>query len=241
MTSGGLAAAFNELGPQFEEATGIRLTTAYGASTGGAPDSIPVRLDRGEDAHLIILSGASFDRLADRGDVVAASRVILAESTIGMAVKNGAPKPDITTPDAFITTLEAAQSIGYSASVSGTYLSTDLFPRLGIWEQIEAKCQRIVSERVGSVVARGEVEIGFQQISEILPIEGVDFVGPIPDEFQKVSTYAAGLTTRAQNPEGARDLLEFLSSQDAAAVIAATGLVPKVQVQESEALGAASQ
>ena len=169
ITSGGFAAAYNILAPEFERTTGIRLVTAYGASSGGAPDSIPSRLSRGESADMIILSRSSLDRLTAAGEVVAESRVDLVRSSIGMAVRSGAARPDIGTTDAFVATLLAAESIGYSASSSGTYLSTVLFPRLGIWEQIEPKSKRILSERVATVVARGEVEIGFQQISEILP------------------------------------------------------------------------
>ena len=241
ITSGGFAAAYNVLGPKFERDTGVRLISAYGASTGGAPDSIPMRLARGEPADLIILSKPALDALTSQGEVVGSSRVDLAASKIGMAVKRGSPKPDISSPEAFIATLLAARSIGYSASVSGTYLSTDLFPRLGIWEELEPRSVRVASERVGSVVARGEVEIGFQQISEILPIEGADLVGPIPGAFQKVSTFSAGLTTRARNPADARALLDFLSSADVAQAIAATGLEPTVSREESDAPQAAPQ
>jgi molybdate transport system substrate-binding protein len=125
-----------------------------------------------------------------------------------------------------------AESIGYSASASGTYLSTVLFPQLEIWERIEPKSKRILSERVASVVARGEVEIGFQQISEILPIAGVDYVGPIPDDVQKITTFSAGITRRAQNLSGAKSLIEFLSSEQVAETIAATGLIPIVSIRE---------
>ena len=156
-----------------------------------------------------------------------------------MAVRSGATKPDISSPDAFIAVLLAAPSIGYSASASGTYLSTVLFPRLGIWEQLEPKSRRVVGERVASVVARGEVAIGFQQISEILPIEGVDYVGPIPAELQRVTTFSAGLTTRASNHEDARALLEFLSSEAVAETIAATGLEPRVWKRLPQAAGEA--
>ena len=239
MTSGGFTAAYNVLGPQFEKATGVRLTTAYGASSGGAPDSIPVRLARGEPADLIILSRSSLDNLTRRGDVVRESCIDLVDSTIGMAVRSGATKPDISSPDAFIAVLLAVPSIGYSASASGTYLSTVLFPRLGIWEQLEPKSRRVVGERVASVVARGEVAIGFQQISEILPIEGVDYVGPIPAELQRVTTFSAGLTTRASNHEDARALLEFLSSEAVAETIAATGLEPRVWKRLPQAAGEA--
>ena len=226
MTSGGFAAAYNELGPRFEQSTGIRLETAYGASSGGSLDSIPLRLSRGEPADVIILSKSSLDNLTDSGEVRPESRVDLVRSSIGMAVRSGAPHPDITSTEAFVETLLSAESIGYSASASGTYLSTVLFPRLGIWEQIKGKSTRVLSERVATVVARGEVQIGFQQISEILPIAGVDYVGPLPEEVQEITTFAAGVTKRALHPAEAGILIDFLSSKDAAQTIAATGLSP---------------
>jgi putative tricarboxylic transport membrane protein len=232
ITSGGFTAAYNILAPEFERTTGIRLVTAYGASSGGAPDSIPSRLSRGESADMIILSRPSLDRLTAAGEVVAESRVDLVRSSIGMAVRSGAAKPDIGTTDAFVATLLAAESIGYSASSSGTYLSTVLFPRLGIWEQIEPKSKRILSERVATVVARGEVEIGFQQISEILPIEGIDYVGPIPEEVQKETTFSTGIMTRAENPADAQTLINFLSSTAVSDTIASTGLEPVASAPE---------
>ena len=235
LTSGGFAAAYNILEPEFEQVTGIKLVTAHGSSSGGAVDSIPSRLSRGEPADVIILSRSSLDKLTAAGDVVADSRVDLVRSSIGMAVRSGAPKPDISTTDAFVNTLLGAESIGYSASASGTYLSTVLFPKLGIWEQIEPKSKRILSERVATVVARGEVQIGFQQISEILPIEGVDYVGPIPDEVQKVTTFSTGITTRAENSEDAQALIDFLSSSEVADTIASTGLEPAASGQEQSA------
>jgi molybdate transport system substrate-binding protein len=232
LTSGGFTAAYNILAPQFEQTTGIVLVTAYGASSGGAPDSIPSRLSKGEAADVIILSRSSLDKLTELGQVRPASRIDLVRSGIGMAVRSGATKPDISTKNAFIHTVLSAESIGYSASASGTYLSTVLFPRLGIWGRIEPKSKRILSERVASVVARGEVEIGFQQISEILPIGGVDYVGPIPDDVQMITTFSAGITQRAQNISGANSLIEFLSSKEVAETIAATGLIPVVSIGE---------
>jgi molybdate transport system substrate-binding protein len=232
LTSGGFTAAYNILAPQFEQTTGIVLVTAYGASSGGAPDSIPSRLSKGEAADVIILSRSSLDKLTELGQVRPASRIDLVRSGIGMAVRSGATKPDISTKNSFIHTVLSAESIGYSASASGTYLSTVLFPRLGIWGRIEPKSKRILSERVASVVARGEVEIGFQQISEILPIGGVDYVGPIPDDVQMITTFSAGITQRAQNISGANSLIEFLSSKEVAETIAATGLIPVVSIGE---------
>ena len=226
VTSGGLAAAYDRLAPRFETETGIRLVTAYGASTGGAPDSIPVRLARGERFDVLIMSQAGLNELTARGLVRPDTRLDLASSSIGMAVRDGAPLPDISTPEAFAETLLAAESIGYSASVSGTYISTELFPRLGLAEALAPKSRRIVSERVAAVVARGEVEIGFQQVSEILSIEGAAYAGPFPAEYQRVTTFSTGIATDAENPDGAQKLLDFLSSDDAARTITETGLEP---------------
>ena len=226
ITSGGFTAAFNILGPMFSQATGIEVITEYGSSMGGGPESIPVRLARGETADLLIFNGRAFDDLAATGHLRIGTRVDLARSVTGMAVRAGAPKPDISTVEAFIETLRAAESIGYSASVSGTYLSTVAWPELGIWEEIQPKTTRIVTERVASAVARGEVEIGFQAMSEILPIEGADFAGLIPDELQRVATVLVVMTEHMENPEAARKLVAFLSSDAAATVIQSTGLTP---------------
>ena len=193
---------------------------------GGGPESIPVRLERGETADLLIFNGRAFDDLAATGHLRTATRVDLARSVTGMAVRAGAPKPDISTVEAFIETLRAAESIAYSASVSGTYLSTVAWPELGIWEEIQPKTTRVVTERVASVVARGEAEIGFQAMSEILPIEGAELAGLLPDELQQVATVLVVMTKHMENPEAARKLVEFLSSDAAATVVQSTGLMP---------------
>ncbi len=226
ITSGGFAAPYDELVPEYERATGNKLVTSRGASMGNAPDSIPSWLERGEPADVVILSAPALDELIKQGKVVPGSRVDLVRSSIGMAVRAGAPKPDISTVEALISTLLEAESIAYSASVSGTYLSTELFPRLGIADEIRDKSKRIQSERVGAVVARGDAEIGFQQISELLPIPGIDYVGPLPPEVQKVSVFSAGVVVGAKNPDAARALIQFLSSPAAAPAITKSGLEP---------------
>ena len=195
---------------------------------GDGPESIPVRLARGETADILILNKPPLDELANAGHILSNSRVDLVRSVIGMAVRSGAPKPDISSREAFIETLLTADSIGYSASVSGTYLSNVVFPALEIWDEIEPKIKRIVTERVASVVARGEVEIGFQQISAILPIEGADFAGTIPGEFQQPSTFSAGIMEKSENSQIAQRLIEFLSSDAVGAIIESTGLRPVV-------------
>lgn len=228
ITSGGFAEAYDLLAPRFAARRRISLRTEHGASSGGAPDSIPVRLERGEVFDVIILSRPSLDALTEQGYVRADTRRDLVRSSIGMAVREGAPVPDISTPERFVQTLLAAESIGYSASASGTYLSTVLFPRLGLEATLAPKSLRVVSERVAAVVARGDVEIGFQQISEILPIDGARYVGPIPDAYQRVTTFSAAVTTRSSQPATAELLIDYLASLDAATTIAATGLEPVV-------------
>ena len=229
ITSGGFAEAFNRLKPDFEKQTGIKIDTSYGSSSGGAHDSIPVRLKRGEKFDVIILSRSSLDKRTNEGYVYPDTRTDLVKSKIGMSVKSGATKPDISTPDAFINTLKNAKSIGYSASASGTYLSTKLWPKMGIWDEIKSKSHRILSERVATVVARGDVEIGFQQISEILPIKGADYVGPIPAKYQKVSTFSAGIVKTSAHSGEAAVLIDYLSSPKVAETIKKAGLFPVIK------------
>ena len=226
MVSGGFSEALTELAPQFERATGHRIVTVNGASMGGAPDSIPSRLGRGEPADLVIMADTALEALMKTGQVRPESRTDLVSSAMGMVVRKGAPRPDISSVDALKRALLAAKSIAYSASASGTYLSTDLFPRLGIWEQIKGKSKRIESERVAVVVARGDAEIGFQQISELLPVRGADFVGPLPPGAQRVTVFSAGIVVNSKNPDVAKALIKFLTSPSAAPVITKTGLEP---------------
>jgi len=226
MTSGGFTAPFLELVPTFERSTKQKVVTSFGASMGGAPDSIPSRLERGEPADVIIMAAPALDILIKQGKVVPGSRVDLVRSIIGMAVRAGAPRPDISTVDALKRTLLDAKSIAYSASASGVYLSTELFPRLGIADQIKHKAKRIESERVGTVVARGDAEIGFQQVSELLPIAGIDYVGPLPEAVQQVTVFSAGIATGARDPEAAKTLIRFLASPAAHPAIIKNGLEP---------------
>jgi putative tricarboxylic transport membrane protein len=235
MTSGGFTAPLLEVIPAFERATQHKVITVFGASTGGAPDSIPARLARGEPADVIVLTAEALEALAAQGKVDRRTRADLVRSRIGMAVRSGAPKPDISSVDALVRTLLGATSVAYSASASGTYLSTELFPRLGVAEQMKAKGRRIVSERVGSVVARGDAEIGFQQISELLPISGIDYVGPLPDEVQRVTIFAAGIATGATQPDAARALIDFLTSPAVVPAIRKYGLDPVQPAPEPEA------
>jgi molybdate transport system substrate-binding protein len=146
-----------------------------------------------------------------------------------MAVRAGAPKPDISSVEALRRTLLQAKSVAYSASVSGVYLSTELFPQLGIADQMKLKSQRIERERVGAVVARGDAEIGFQQISELLPIAGIDYVGPLPAEVQRVTVFSAAVATGAESPEAARALIRFFLSAEGRQTMRTSGLEPVIE------------
>ncbi len=231
MTSGAFTAAFLQLVPEFERATRDQIVTAYGASMGNAPDSIPSRLQRGEPVDVVILAAGALEELIKQGKVVPGSRVDLVRSSIGMAVRAGAPKPDIGTVDALKRTLLTAKSIAYSDSASGVYLSQELFQRLGIADQVKEKCKRIASEPVGAVVARGDAEIGFQQISELLPVPGIEYAGPLPPEVQKVTVFSAGVAAGSKRPDAARALIKFLASPAAVPVIKKTGLEPLTQAR----------
>ncbi len=186
MISGGLTAAYRALTPEFERATGNKVVTAFGPSMGNTPEAIPVRIARGEPVDVLIMVGYALGGLIEQGKVVAGSRVDLVRSPIGMAVRAGAPKPDISSVDAFKRALLQAKSVAYSDSASG--------------------------------------EIGFQQISELLPVPGIDLVGPLPPEIQKITVFSAGVAVGAKEPDAGRALIKFLASPAAAPTMAKSGL-----------------
>lgn len=230
MISAGFYQAYSELGPVFERSTGHRLVTTRGPSLGDSSEAIPNRLERGEPADVVIMVGASIDDLSGRGLVRPGSKVDLARSQIGMVVRAGADQPDIGTVDAFKRALLKAKSIAYSDSASGIYLSTTLFAKLGLTDQVAGKSHKVrgppSGEPVAAVVVRGEAEIGFQQVSELLHVPGVDFVGAIPAELQQETFFSAAVGRAAGEREAAEALLRFLASPEAAPAIEKAGLLP---------------
>lgn len=226
MTSGAFTAAHLALIPQLELLTKSRIVTAS-TSIGTGETSIPNRLKRGEVVDIVIVAEGVLRQFIEDGLVLAEGHAILARSSIAMAVRAGAPKPDIRSVDALRSTLLQAGSIGYSASESGKYLTTELIQRLGIADQVLGKCRLVGGgERVGAVVARGELEIGFQQLSELLPVQGIAHITPLPPEVQKVSSFAAGVAASSPDKALARAAIEFLASPEAAKAITNSGLEP---------------
>ncbi len=226
LISGGLTAPFKELAPEFERATGDHLIAAYGPSMGTTENAIPQRLARGEPADVLIMVGDALGKLIDQGKAVASTRVDLVRSPIGLCVRAGARKPDISTPEALRAALLKAKSVAYSDSASGVYVQRQLFARLGIEDEMKGKARMIPAEPVAAVVARGEAELGFQQVSELLPVAGADLVGPIPAEVQKITVFSVAVATNSQSPDAAKALIAFLASPAAAPALKKAGLDP---------------
>jgi molybdate transport system substrate-binding protein len=222
LISGGFSAAYQGLLPQFEAASGTRVTTLRGASVGTGPNTIGAQVRRGQVADVVIMARDGLRDLVAEHRIVPGTDVDLADSFIGMVVRSGAAKPDITTVAAFKETLLRARSVAVSGSASGVYLTKTLFPRLGIANEMAGKTVSSGAAAVG----RGEAEIGLQQVSEVLPIKGADFVGKIPADVQYVTVYAAAVVEGAKDADAAKRLIAFLSSAAAAPAIKKSGMEP---------------
>lgn len=220
MTSGGFTAAYKLLGPQYAQHSGDTLDTILGPSMGKAPQAIPNRLARGEHADVVIMVGYALDDLIKQGKVDKASRVELADSRIGLVVKEGAAKPAIGTDAELKAVLSKAKSVAYSDSASGVYVEKELFKKLGM----PAKGTMIERIPVAEQVAKGDYEVGLQQVAELLPVKGVTYVGKLPEDVQSVTRFAAGIPVNAEHPEQAKALLQYLASPEAQPVVQSTGL-----------------
>ena len=221
MASGAVKETYLELVPQFEKASGHRVVTIWP----GTADMMK-RLKGGESVDLVIIGTNSLDELIKLGKIEPGGRVDFARSGVGVAVRAGARKPDISSGDAVKLALLSASSIGYSSGPSGVYLDS-LFQRMGITDQLKSKLKRPPSgASVGEMVARGEVEIGFQQVSELIHVSGIDFLGPLPPDIQQITIFSSGIHTSATKPDAAKALAKFLTSPSAAMVIKKNGMEP---------------
>jgi len=218
MLSAAFKEAYLELVPPFERASGHKVENLWVPSV-----QMMNRLKGGETVDLVILSAAALEDLRQAG--IVSERTDLAKSGIGVAVKAGAPRPDISSGAALKRAVLAAKGIAYSTGPSGIYL-IKLFERMGIAEQVKSKVRQVQGVPAGTVAARGEAELAFQQVSELLPVPGIDFVGPLPPDVQEITIFSAGLHARAPHPDAARALIKHLTAPAAAPVIIRKGMEP---------------
>jgi len=222
LTSGGFAAPLREMLPEFEKSSGISVEVIVGKSQGAGPDTISAQLGRGVAADVVILSREGLNDLMADNRIAAHSDIDLAKTPLGLAVHAGAPKPDIGTVEAFKTALLAAKSITYPSSTTGIYMANTLFPKLGIAGALASK-----SSNVGvAAVAKGDVEIAIQPVSELLHVPGTDFVGTLPKEIQYISVFSAALVAGSANVSQAGKLLTYLGSAKAKDAIRNSGMQP---------------
>jgi molybdate transport system substrate-binding protein len=211
--------AYLELVPQFEKASGHKVATTWAGTT-----AIMQRMAAGERYDLVIISSSELDELTKEGKIVAGSRVDLAKSGIGVAVRAGAPRPDIRSGDALKQALLAAKTVGYTSGPSGVYMA-GLIERMGIAGEIKPKHRGVPSGgTIGTIVASGDAEIGFQQVSELVHIPGVDYIGPLPSDVQCVTIFSCGLQAGAAEPDAAKALVAFLTAPAAKKVMTKHGL-----------------
>jgi molybdate transport system substrate-binding protein len=210
-----------ELVPMFERASGHKVVLNFQSGA-----LLPVKVKEGAQADLVVTTPATIDDLVAAGKVVANTRIDFVRSGAGIAVRAGAPKPDVSTPEAFKNALLAAKSVGYSQGPSGVHFMSVL-ERLGIADQVKSKgVVPPLGTRVGTLIAKGEAEIGVQQITELLLIPGIDFVGPLPRELQANIVYATATPANAKERDAAAALVRFISSEPALPVIKKLGLEP---------------
>jgi len=216
-----MRAALAELAPVFERTTGHTYRASYD------PARIVLRrIDNGESADLALLGEDVIDQLIERGTLIGSSRRALVRNGIGLAVRSGAPRPDIGTTESFVRTLRRAPSIAYtSEGASGVYFAA-LIERLGIGEEVRAKARTQPGGLVAELIVAGHAEFAIQQLPELLAVPGIDVVGALPPELQKIGTTAAAIFTRSQAPEAAARLIDFLGSAPAQEVLRAKGFEP---------------
>lgn len=219
LSGGAMRPLLVEAVPLFERASGTKVDVRFALTSVLAKE-----IEEGATFDLALLPRAELDALAALCAVAPGTQTDIARSTVGLAVRQGAPKPDISTVDALKRTLLAARSIGYSDGPSGAYV-TGLLQRLGIAEEVRAKT-KLTSGPVAELVASGEAEVGMQQIVAILPVKGADLVGPLPAELQNVIVYAAGIAAAAQNADAAAAFIGFMAAPEAVRIIRAKGLEP---------------
>jgi molybdate transport system substrate-binding protein len=224
LMSGGFSGAYEQLLPEFERASGVKVTTGSGASQGSGPQTIGAQLASGAAADVVILSREGLEELLAAKHVAAGSEVDLARVGLGLAVRTGAPKPDVGTVEAFKQAVLAARTVS-AASTSGIWLTKDLFPRLGIADKVEMKIMPRGAGAAG-MVADGAAGVAVLPISEILTAKGVDYAGSLAPDIQFLQVFSAAIVAGSGEVDNARRLIAFLTSPRAAEAIKKSGMEP---------------
>jgi molybdate transport system substrate-binding protein len=225
LISGGFTRAYEQLLPEFERTSGINVTTRSGASQGAGPQTIAAQLARGVSADVVILSREGLGELMATNRIVAGTDVDLARVPLGVAVRAGTPKPDVSTVEAFKELLLNAKTVAVPESTSGIWLRTDLFPRLGIAEKINVNAKPRGADAT-KMVAEGGADLAVMPVSEILHAADVDFAGSLPPEIQFVQVFSAAVVAGSEEIEGSKRLIEFLASARASETIRKSGMEP---------------
>jgi len=221
LASGATKEAYLELVPQFEKASGHKVVTTWAGTV-----DIKKRIAAGEVFDLVVVAGPEIDEFIKQGKMAAGSRVDLMKSGVGAAVRAGAPKPDISSAEALKKAVLAAKTVGYSTGPSGVYMDA-LFERMGIAAQIKPKLKQTPpGVLIGTIVASGEAEIGFQQVSELIHVSGIDFIGPLSADVQKITVFSSGIPAGAKEPDAAKALVKFITAPAATPAIKKHGMEP---------------
>lgn len=224
ITSGGFAAALQEILPQFEKTTGITVATARGQSQGDGPNTIGAQLRRGVPADIVIMSREGLNELIAQGRIVAGTDVDLARTPLGVSLRAGSAKPDISTVEAFKQMLLRAKSITFPSSTTGIWMMTSLFPKLGIAGEIARK----ITNSGVAAVAKGDAEFAIQPVSELIHVPGTDFIGTLPKEVQYVSVFSVAIVKGEKQPELSKRLIGFLGSKTAIEAMRNSGMEPLI-------------
>ncbi len=225
MLSGGFASAYRAVAPEFERGTGIAVTTLSGASQGTGATTIKSQLERGVQVDVVILSNEGLHELIEAGLVLAGTTTELARAPLAAAVRTGTPKPDIGTVEAFKQSLLGARLVVMPGSTSGLFIRNEVFPKLGIADDVRSKVVPRGSDSAAALAA-GEADIALGPVSELVDVPGIELVGPLPDDVQLVQTFTAAIVGASRKVDEAKRLAAFLASERTAAAIRTTGMEP---------------
>jgi molybdate transport system substrate-binding protein len=225
MMSGGFSLAYRQVLPEFERNTGIAVTTLSGASQGTGPKTIKSQLEQGVDVDMVILSKEGLDELTTAGRITKGSEVALASVPLGAAVRQGSPKPDISSVDALKRALLSASLVALPGSTSGIFLKDEVFPKLGIAGNVTSKLFARGIESTGAL-ATGEADLAIGPVSELVNQPGIELLGALPDDVQLVQVFKAAIVGTTHRSEQAKRLIEFLASNQTTTAIKNSGMQP---------------